>query len=133
MRTHQDLHQVVSQITTGKIETEDGVGQSITLIDGHSVGHTITAVQHNTSGPAASVQGQDGLMRGGPEVVHAVRKTAGMWLYTPALAARQRLPAAAALAPFPRLNLARLWLAMTAVHRLLLLCLPGWPHTWLAR
>ena len=44
----QDLHQVVSQVATGQIQTHDGVGQSITLIDGNVVGHTITGVQHNT-------------------------------------------------------------------------------------
>ena len=43
----QDLHQVVSQVATGQIQTHDGVGQSVTLIDGHVVGHTITGVQHN--------------------------------------------------------------------------------------
>ena len=44
----QDLHQVVSQITTSQIQTHDGVGQSVSLIDGDVVGHTITRVQHNT-------------------------------------------------------------------------------------
>jgi hypothetical protein len=28
----QDLHQVVSQVTTSQIQTEDGVGQSVTYI-----------------------------------------------------------------------------------------------------
>ena len=44
----QDLHQVVSEVATGQIQTHDGVGQSVTLIDGDIVGHTITRVQHNT-------------------------------------------------------------------------------------
>ena len=44
----QDLHQVVSEVATRQIQTHDGVGQSITLIDGHVVGHTITRVQNNT-------------------------------------------------------------------------------------
>src|SRR6185437_4791877 len=29
----QDLHHVVSQVTTGEIQTEDGVGESVTLVD----------------------------------------------------------------------------------------------------
>ncbi len=40
----QDLHQVVCQIATSQVQTHDGVGKSVTLIDGHIVGHTITRV-----------------------------------------------------------------------------------------
>merc|ERR1712027_220121 len=36
----EDLHQVVSEVTAGKVEPEDGVGESISLIDGDSVGDT---------------------------------------------------------------------------------------------
>ena len=46
----QDLHEVVGQITTSQIQTHDGMGKSITLIDGDIVRHTITGVQHNTYG-----------------------------------------------------------------------------------
>jgi len=38
----QDLHQVVSQVTTSQVKSENGVGESITFIDGYSVGDTIT-------------------------------------------------------------------------------------------
>ena len=44
----QDLHQVVGQVTPGQVQTHDGVGQGVTLVDGHVVGDTITRVQHNT-------------------------------------------------------------------------------------
>ena len=47
----QDLHQVVGEVTSGQVETHDGVGQSVALIDGHVVGHTVTRVQHNTWSP----------------------------------------------------------------------------------
>jgi hypothetical protein len=57
----EDLHEVISQITTGKIDTEDGVGKSITLVDGDSVGDTITRVEHNAGGTARGVQGEHGL------------------------------------------------------------------------
>jgi hypothetical protein len=57
----QDLHQVVSQVTTGQIETHNGVRKGITFVDGDSVGDTITRVQDDTGGTARSVEGQDGL------------------------------------------------------------------------
>ncbi|KFQ98662.1 hypothetical protein Y956_08433, partial [Nipponia nippon] len=37
------------------------VGQSITLVDGHSVGDTVPGVHNNTSGTTGGVQGQHGL------------------------------------------------------------------------
>jgi hypothetical protein len=67
----QDLHQVVSQVASSQIQTEDGVGQSVTywsknisnlsyrlrylfirvwqtFVDGDGVGDTITRVQNDT-------------------------------------------------------------------------------------
>lgn len=44
----EDLHQVVSQVSASQVQPHDGMGQSITLIYGHIVGHTITSIQHNT-------------------------------------------------------------------------------------
>merc|ERR1719363_50599 len=38
----EDLHQVVSEVTASQVETEDGVGESISLVDGDSVGDTVT-------------------------------------------------------------------------------------------
>ena len=57
----QDLHQVVRQVTASQIQSHDGVGQGITLVDGHSVGHTVTRVQDDTCGTTRGVQGQHGL------------------------------------------------------------------------
>uniref|UniRef100_A0AAG5DIC6 Uncharacterized protein n=1 Tax=Anopheles atroparvus TaxID=41427 RepID=A0AAG5DIC6_ANOAO len=57
----QDLHQVVGQIATSQVQTEDGMGQSITFVDRYGVGDTIARVQHNTGGTTGSVQGQHGL------------------------------------------------------------------------
>ena len=57
----QDLHQVVGQITSSQVQTEDGVGESITLVDGNSVGNTITRVKNDTGGTSRSVQRQYGL------------------------------------------------------------------------
>jgi len=57
----EDLHEVVSQVSTGKIESHDGVWESITLIDWDVVGNSITGVKHDTGGSAGGVEGEDGL------------------------------------------------------------------------
>merc|ERR1719493_314734 len=46
----EDLHQVVGELTSSEIKTNDGVGKGITFIDGDTVGDTITRVHDNTSG-----------------------------------------------------------------------------------
>jgi len=51
----QDLHHVVSQITTSKIQTKDGMGKRVTLIDGDSVGDTITRVKDDTGGTTRGI------------------------------------------------------------------------------
>jgi len=57
----EDLHEVVSQVSTGKIESHDGVWESITLIDWDVVGNSITGVKHDTGGSAGGVEGEDSL------------------------------------------------------------------------
>merc|ERR1719336_1825125 len=57
----EDLHQVVGEFTSSKIKTDDGVRESITLIDGDTVGDTISRVHNDTSGTSRSVQGEDSL------------------------------------------------------------------------
>merc|ERR1712170_21294 len=57
----EDLHEVVSEISTSQIQTEDGVGQGVTLVDGYCVGNTISGVQHNTCGTTGGVQRQHSL------------------------------------------------------------------------
>ena len=57
----EDLHEVVGQVTAGQIQTEDGVGKGVSLVDGHSVGDTITRVEHDTGGTSRGVQGQHSL------------------------------------------------------------------------
>ncbi len=64
----QDLHEVVCEVAAGQVQTQDGVGQGVALIDGHCVGHTITGVHDNTSGTTRGIQGQhslDGNVHGG--------------------------------------------------------------------
>ena len=57
----QDLHQVVGQVTSSQVQTEDGMGKSISLVDGNSVRHTVTRIEHDTSGTTGGVQRQHGL------------------------------------------------------------------------
>merc|ERR1711992_242976 len=57
----EDLHEVVSQLTASQVQTEDSMGQSITFIDGDSVGDTVTRVHYNTSGTARGIEGENSL------------------------------------------------------------------------
>merc|ERR1712128_385917 len=57
----QDLHQVVGELTSSQIKTDNSVGQSITFIYGNTMGYTITRVHYDTSGTTRGVQGEDSL------------------------------------------------------------------------
>jgi hypothetical protein len=57
----QDLHEVVGQVTASQVQTEDGMGEGVTFIDGYGVRDTITRVQDDTGGTTGSVQGKYGL------------------------------------------------------------------------
>merc|ERR1719220_2993782 len=64
----EDLHQVVGELTASQVQTDDGVGESVTLVDGDAVGDTVTGVHDDTGGTAGSVQGEhslDGDVHGG--------------------------------------------------------------------
>ena len=64
----QDLHQVVGQVTSGQIQTDDGVRKGVTLVDGYCVGDTISGVQNDTGGTSGGIQRQhslDGYVHGG--------------------------------------------------------------------
>ena len=54
----ENLHEVIGQISAGQVETADGVGEGVTLVDWHGVGDTIAGVHDDTGGTAGSVQGQ---------------------------------------------------------------------------
>merc|ERR1719245_216903 len=57
----EDLHEVVGEFTASQVQTEYSMGKGITLIDGNSVGDTITRVHDNTSGTTRGIQGEDSL------------------------------------------------------------------------
>merc|ERR1719214_120868 len=46
----EDLHEVVGQLTASQVKTDDGVGESVTLVDGDTVGDTVTGVHDDTGG-----------------------------------------------------------------------------------
>merc|ERR1719195_1963890 len=52
----KDLHEVVGEFTSSKIKTEDGMGKSITFIDGDGVGNTISRVHDNTGGTTRCIK-----------------------------------------------------------------------------
>merc|ERR1719507_2551077 len=57
----EDLHEVVGELTSSKIKTDNGMGKSITFIDGDTVGDTISRVHDDTSGTTRGIKGQDSL------------------------------------------------------------------------
>merc|ERR1719445_1447689 len=57
----KDLHQVVGELTSSQVQTEDGMGESVTFIDGDIVGDTITRVHDHTGGTTGGIEGEDGL------------------------------------------------------------------------
>ena len=57
----EDLHEVVGELTSSQVKTDNGVGESITLVDGDTVGDTVTGVHDNTGGTSRGVQGEDSL------------------------------------------------------------------------
>jgi len=57
----EDLHEVVRKITTGQVETQDGVRKSVTFVDGDGVRDAVTRVENDTGGTTGGVQRQDGL------------------------------------------------------------------------
>merc|ERR550539_260513 len=57
----EDLHEVVGELTASQVQTEDGMGKSITLVDGDVVGDTISRVHDHTGGTTRGIEGEDGL------------------------------------------------------------------------
>ena len=57
----QNLHEVICQVPAGQVKTKDGMGKSVTFVDGNCVTDAITAVKHNTSGTTRGVQRQHSL------------------------------------------------------------------------
>ena len=64
----QNLHEIVSQVPAGQVQSKDGMGKSVALVDWNCVTHAITAVKHDTSCTTRGVERQhslDGDVHGG--------------------------------------------------------------------
>merc|ERR1712088_364692 len=68
----EDLHEVVGELTASQVQTKDGVGESITLIDGNIHGGHVEGLEHDLShlftvslGVEGSLSEEDGLFLGG--------------------------------------------------------------------
>merc|ERR1719148_534750 len=57
----EDLHEVVGQLTSSQVQTEDGMGKGITFIDGDIVGDTISRIHDHTGGTTGGIEGEDSL------------------------------------------------------------------------
>merc|ERR1712214_3760 len=57
----EDLHEVVGELTASQVQTEDGMGESITFIDGDGVRNTITRVHDDTGGTTRGIEREDSL------------------------------------------------------------------------
>merc|ERR1711887_252621 len=57
----EDLHEVVGELMASQVQTKDGMGKSITLVDGDVVGDTIARVHDHTGGTTRGIEGEDGL------------------------------------------------------------------------
>merc|ERR1711979_52086 len=57
----EDLHEVVGKLTASQVQTKDGMGKSVTFIDGDIVGDTITRVRDHTGGTSRGIEGKDSL------------------------------------------------------------------------
>ena len=57
----EDLHEVVGEVAAGKVETDDGVGEGVSLVDGDGVGDSVSGIEDAAGGTSGGVQGEDGL------------------------------------------------------------------------
>merc|ERR1711877_33746 len=52
---------MISKVTSSKVQPEDGVGESVSLVDGDGVRDTISGVEDDTGGTSRGVEGEDSL------------------------------------------------------------------------
>ena len=51
----------MSLVPASRVQTQDGMGEAVALIDGHCAGDPVAGVHHDASGMARRVLGQHGL------------------------------------------------------------------------
>ena len=57
----EDFHEVVGQVPAGEVETDDGVGEGVSLVDGHGVRDSVSRIEDASSGASGGVEGEHGL------------------------------------------------------------------------
>jgi hypothetical protein len=57
----EDLHEIVSEVATGQVKTQDGVRKGVSLVDGDGVRDAVSGIEDDTGGTTRSVEGKDGL------------------------------------------------------------------------
>jgi len=57
----EDLHEVIGEISSCEVESHDCVRESISFIDWHSVGNSVTRVEDDSGGTSRSIEGEDSL------------------------------------------------------------------------
>ena len=57
----EDLHHVVGEVAPGEVEADDGVGEGVSLVDGDSVGDSVSGIEDASGGTSGGVEGEDGL------------------------------------------------------------------------
>merc|ERR1711963_207345 len=61
MRSAIPGNMVVGEVAASQVQTQDGVGQRVALVDGDGVRHAVAGVQHDAGGAAGGVEGEHGL------------------------------------------------------------------------
>ena len=59
--TLKNLDEVLSEITPGEIQSQNSMRKGISFVDGHGMGHTISAIEDNTRRATTGIEGQDSL------------------------------------------------------------------------
>ena len=57
----ENLHHVVGEIASGQVETEDGVGKGVALVDGDGVRDAVAGIEDDTGRTTGSVERKHGL------------------------------------------------------------------------
>merc|ERR1712168_939485 len=56
-----DFHEIIREITSGQVKTQDGVGEGVTFVDGDGVGDAISDIEDETGGTTRGIERKDGL------------------------------------------------------------------------
>lgn len=55
LQLHENLHEIVFQVSASQDLMQNGMGQGVALIDGHCVGDLVPIIHDNSSGTARGI------------------------------------------------------------------------------